>query len=235
MNCQIKERMFRILLLLCLMALSAPTPSFAAQASAEKELVALIRARYDDLQSFGADFEQTLSHKESGRAEKRQGKILFQKPLLIRWQTAKPNEETLIVNAKEIWDYLPDENLAYRYPPSIVQDSRSIVQVITGQAALTKDFDVKDAGREDGLAKLRLYPKEPTPQMVEATIWVEPEKGFIRRANILDFYGNSNEVRFKSFSPGLKIAATEFSFTPPKGVELEDRIDRQVQERELFK
>lgn len=146
------------------------------------DLTGRIQQRYATLNSFSASFEQTLTHKESGSVEKRQGTLLFQKPLLIRWQTAKPHAETLVVTNKEIWDYLPDEEVAYRYPPSLAQDSRSIIQVITGQAVLTKDFEVKDEGLEQGLAKLRLYPKEPAPQMVEALIWVDPASGYIRRA-----------------------------------------------------
>lgn len=198
-------------------------------------LASVIQERYETLKSFSADFEQTLTHKESGSVERRQGRLLFQKPLLIRWHTAKPHEETLVVTAKEIWDYLPDEEVAYRYPPSLVRDSRSIIQVITGQAALTKDFEVKPEGEEQGLAKLRLYPKEPAPQMVEALIWVEPGSGYIRRASIVDFYGNTNEVRFTSFKPDARLKSSDFSFTPPKGIEVEDRIDRDVPERELFK
>lgn len=198
------------------------------------DMAAVIQARYEKTGSFSADFEQTLTHKESGSVEKRQGKLLFKKPLLIRWQTAKPHEETLVVTGKEIWNYLPDEEIIYRYPLTLVQDSRSIIQVITGQAALTKDFDVKSEGKEDGLAKLRLFPKEPAPQMVEAIIWVEPDTGYIKRANILDFYGNGNEIRFTSFTPDVSIKASDFSFTPPKGVEVEDRIESAVPEKELF-
>lgn len=198
------------------------------------DMAAIIQARYEKTGSFSADFEQTLTHKESGSVEKRQGKLLFKKPLLIRWQTAKPHEETLVVTGKEIWNYLPDEEIIYRYPLTLVQDSRSIIQVITGQAALTKDFDVKSEGKEDGLAKLRLFPKEPAPQMVEAIIWVEPDTGYIKRANILDFYGNGNEIRFTSFSPDVSIKASDFTFTPPKGVEVEDRIESAVPEKELF-
>ena len=207
-------------------------------ASADSEAIRyadLIRTRYEALKSFTADFEQTLTHKESGSVEKRKGRLLFQKPLLIRWQTAKPHEETLVVTGKEIWDYLPDEDIAYRYPPSLVQDSRSIIQVLTGQSAMNRDCDVKAAGKDGGLMRLLLYPHEPTPQMVEAAIWVEPESGYIRRANIVDFYGNANDVRFTSFRPDARIAPAEFRFTPPAGVEVEDRIDRHVEERELFK
>lgn len=204
-------------------------PVFAA------DMAAAIQARYEKTGSFSADFEQTLTHKESGSVEKRQGKLLFKKPLLIHWQTAKPHEETLVVTGKEIWNYLPDEEIAYRYPLTLVQDSRSIIQVITGQAALTKDFDVKPEGKENGLDKLRLFPKEPAPQMVEAIIWVEPDTGYIKRANILDFYGNSNEIRFTSFAPDVSIKTSDFSFTPPKGIEVEDRIESAVPEKELFR
>ncbi len=215
------------------MALCLIMTSFAT--AQNTDMAAAIQARYEKLGSFAADFDQTLTHKESGAVEKRQGKLLFKKPLLIRWQTVSPHEETLVVTGKEIWNYIPEEEVAYRYPPSLVQDSRSIIQVITGQAALTKDFDVKAEGREDGLSKLRLFPKEPAPQMVEAVIWVEPDTGYIRRASILDFYGNSNEVRFNRFSPDVSIKASEFSFTPPKGVDVEDRIDSAVPEKELFR
>ena len=218
-----------------MLALAAGLVIFAATAAQASDIANTIQARYEKLRTFSATFEQTLTHKESGSVEKRQGNLLFQKPLLIRWQTDKPHEETLVVTSKEIWDYLADEEIAYRYPLELVRDSRTIIQVITGQAALTKDFDVKEDGQENGLAKLHLYPKEAAPQMVEALLWVEPATGYIRRASIIDFYGNSNDVRFTQFKPDTTLKASDFTFTAPKGVEVEDRIDRKVQERELFK
>jgi len=216
-------------------ALAAGLVLVAVTAAQASDIANTIQARYEKLRTFSATFEQTLTHKESGSVEKRQGNLLFQKPLLIRWQTDKPHEETLVVTNKEIWDYLADEEIAYRYPLELVRDSRTIIQVITGQAALTKDFDVKEDGQENGLAKLHLYPKEAAPQMVEALLWVEPSTGYIRRASIIDFYGNSNDVRFTQFKPDTSLKASDFTFTAPKGVEVEDRIDRKVQERELFK
>ena len=218
-----------------MLALAAGLVLLAASAAQAADIANTIQTRYDKLRTFSASFEQTLTHKESGSVEKRQGSLLFQKPLLIRWQTDKPHEETLVVTSKEIWDYLADEEVVYRYPLELVRDSRSIIQVITGQAALTKDFDVKEAGQENGLTKLHLYPKEPAPQMVEALLWVEPSTGYIRRARIVDFYGNSNDVRFTQFQPDTSLKVSDFTFTAPKGVEVEDRIDRKVQERELFK
>lgn len=225
--------MFKFIMTFLLAVGIFASPALAA--SEQDALVGKIKSAYENLNAFRGDFTQVLSHKESGAKESRKGQLSFQKPLLIRWQTAKPHEETLVVTAKEIWDYLPDEEIAYRYPPSLAQDSRSIIQVITGQSALTKDFKIRQLGTENDLVKLALYPKEPSPQMVEANIWVNPATGHIRRAKIVDFYGNANDVALDTFKPANKIDAAQFRFTPPKGVEIEDRMDKKIEERELFK
>lgn len=220
----------RILLFLFMAALMAQ-PGHAASA----DLVDRIQKAYANINAFTADFTQTLTHKESGAVEKRNGSIQFQKPLRVRWQTEKPHEETLVINSREIWDYIPEEQIAYRYGPEVAQDSRRIIQVITGQAKLDRDFDVKNGINENGLVKLALFPKEPSTDLVEATIWADPQSGIIQRASVTDFYGNINNIAFKSFKPASKLPDQRFSFTPPKGVDVEDRLANKVRERDLFK
>ncbi|MDR2056006.1 MAG: outer membrane lipoprotein chaperone LolA [Desulfovibrio sp.] len=219
-------------LLVCALCLPAEETPCAAGAA---ETAARIQKRYTAIKGFSADFEQTLTHRESGAVEKRKGVLLFQKPFLVRWETEKPHRELLVVTGGEIWDYLPDEELAYRYPLSMVQDSRGIIQVITGQAALTKDFDVKPDGEEGNFVRLRLHPREPGPQMVEAAIWADRADGYIRRAELVDFYGNKNTVSFTSFHPGIQFGEKDFNFTPPAGVEVEDHSGKKTPQRELFK
>ncbi len=219
------KRPFALLLLAGALALAPVTGRSAT-------LEDTIRSNYAQMKTFSAEFDQTLTHKESGSVEKRHGKLLFQKPLRIRWQTQKPHEELLIVTDSDIWNYLPDEKIAYRYQTAIIKGSSSIIQVITGQAVLTKDFDVKLAGLENGMQKLLLYPKEPSTQLVEAQIWVEPGTGYIRRGRSVDFYGNTNEISFTKFSPNAELRDGDLRFTPPKGTEVEDR--RKDMEKALF-
>jgi outer membrane lipoprotein carrier protein len=204
-------------LLLALLLASIPAPLGAS------DITDLMQRTYGATASFSADFEQILTHRESGAVERRQGTLRFRKPMLVRWETAKPSHELLVVTEKELWNYLPDEEMAYRYPLSIVQDSRSIIQVLTGQAALTKDFDVREQEAEQGVTELLLYPKEPTTQLVEARLSVETATGYIRRTVIADFYGNTNDVRFTSLTPNASLPSSTFVFSPPKGVEVEDR------------
>lgn len=223
------KKLFLILLFLLLSAF----PARAARV--DSALVDKIQKAYDSVKAFEADFEQTLTHKESGAVEKRKGKLLFKKPLLIRWVTEKPNAESLIINESEIWDYIPDEEIAYRYSPNLVKDSKSIIQVITGQAKLTTDFDLKQLSPQNGMTRLQLLPDEPTTQMVDAIIWVDPQKGLIRRARINDFYGNSNDVNLLSVRELNDAPKGSFNFKPPKDVEVEDRTKSGPQGKELFK
>lgn len=203
--------------------------------SASIPIAGRIQDFYGQTKGFSADFTQLLEHKESGSKETRQGSLSFEKPLSIRWHTKKPHEETLVVTDKEIWDYLPDEEIVYRYSPEVAQDSRSIIQVITGQAPLSSDFDVKSMGKENNLEKVTIYPHEPSTQMVEAILWVQPESGQITRARVIDFYGNANDITLKNYKNNPKFSSSEFKFAPPKGIEVEDRVDKQLEERELFK
>ncbi|WP_297218327.1 outer-membrane lipoprotein carrier protein LolA [uncultured Desulfovibrio sp.] len=201
--------------------------------AAPSALVNGIKERYRTLESFSASFEQKLLHKESGNTETRTGTLRFKKPLLIRWETTSPSPELLVVTEKEIWDYLPDEEVAYRYSPDLVQDSRSIIQVLTGQSALDRDFDITEEGTENGLRKLHLYPKEPSTQMVEAFLWVDSSH-LILRADIIDFYGNHNDVTFSAFKSNAGMPASTFRFTPPDGVDVEDRLKSGQPEGGLF-
>ncbi len=222
------------LALISLPASAAPS----AQASV-KDVVAKMQTSYKTLKNFRADFTQELTHQESGTTETRTGVLLFQKPLLVRWESVPPHAELLLVGEQDIWNWLPDEELAYRYNLDMVKDSRSLIAVITGQSPLDRDFDVefmneipagedvakeKAAGTLDA-AHLLLYPKEPTPQMVEVQLWIDRSSGFIRRAQVMDFYGNTNRITFAKFQPDEKLSAKDFTFTPPKGTEVEDHRD----------
>jgi outer membrane lipoprotein carrier protein len=223
-------RMLCIPMLLILL----PQAAFAAAGPRLNAVVKEIQRVYGAMDAFQANFTQKLTHRESNSFEMRDGALLFKKPLFVRWETTKPNAELLLINNREIWNYLPDEKLAYRYAPELAQDSRTLIRVVTGQARLDQDFFVEESGKENGLLHLKLYPLEPTQQMVEGGIWVDPAAYLIKKAIIIDFFGNSNEVTFTSFTTKLKLEDKNFDFAPPKGTAVEDRRKDGVREQ-IFK
>jgi outer membrane lipoprotein carrier protein len=182
-----------------------------------------IQSRYTAITSMRAEYTQTLVHKESGSREERSGVLSFARPLLVRMETRTPSPELLLVGKDVIWNVFPEEEIAYKYSLSLAQDSRSIVQIITGQASLTKDFYVENQKEEGGLLVLDLFPKEATLALVEARLWIDPETNLIKRLRIFDFYGNENEIAFSKQEVNITIPASQFSYTPPKDFAIEDR------------
>ncbi len=207
-------------LALALPALAAPVDTAT--------LIRHIQDIYGGVNSFRARFTQELTHQESAVTETRRGSFLFRKPMLVRWETEEPTPELLVVTSREVWNYLPDEDLAYRYSLDLVQDSRSLMVVITGQSPLDQEFDLEvlpESPDDDGLIHLLLYPKDPAPQLTEAHIWVDPASFLIKRAMVMDFYGNTNKISFESMTPGGLVDDADFRFTPPPGTEIEDRTE----------
>ena len=208
-----------------------------SSAWADDALVAKIQTRYQAVNSLSGDFKQVLVHKESGSRTEQSGTIAFRKPLLVRWEVITPKrEELIVISETEVWDYIPGEEIAYKYPVEIVQDSRTMIKVITGQADLREDFKVRADGREDELNKLKLIPKEATQQITLAVIWVADD-GVIRRAMIQDFFGNENDITFTSLAFDTPLADDQFNFSPPAGIDVEDRSGEgldQPEERRLF-
>lgn len=197
-----------------------------------RDFVQDVQQYYDTLSTFSAQFEQTLQHKESGSTEMRKGTIQFKKPLQILWQTNSPHNEQWIVSKNDIWDFLPDEEVVYRYAASLLKDSGGIIGLLTGQVSLRRDFTVKPVGEEGGLHKLLLLPKEPSIQLVEALAWLDGQ-GAINKIRSTDFYGNVNEIKLINIKKNITLGDQLFNFKPPKGVEVEDLRNSDLQ-KNLF-
>ena len=209
-----------LLLIFCFFSLACTPQDGLARDSKELEKIKLF---YNNINTFSADIEQTLKHKETGNLEKRNGKIKFLKPAFIYWNTFKPNEEFLICEKNAIWDYFPDEQIVYKYPTHLLNNTHGILQIITGADALDKNFKIVSSKIDGKYMNFTLLPKEPTTQLVEANIWVDPDKGIITKGIITDFYGNTNEITLKNFKTDIRLSAKDFNFNPPKNVDIEDK------------
>ncbi|CAK7014548.1 MAG: Outer-membrane lipoprotein carrier protein [Desulfovibrio sp.] len=224
-----------IITVLCCLGLFATIPAaHAAVVSTVDPVVIAVQKRYAAIKSMRAEFMQTLIHKESGNKETRTGVLYFAKPLLVRWETKTPIPELLLVTKEAVWNAFPDEDMAYKYPPELSAESSGIMQVVTGQGDWAKEFDIENKGTEKGMTRLVLYPKNPTQSMTEAELLAETKTGRITYVCITDFYYNRNEITFTSQEFDQGVAADTFTFTPPKGMKVEDRTKGGAQGKPLL-
>ena len=193
---------------------------FSAQA---EDISDKIHTRYKEISSFKTSFVQELTKAASGNTEKRKGVIYFQKPTNVRWQTNEPEKETLLVNKSTVWQYIPKENLAYKFALRNKFKSKTMIEFITGDVNVEKDFQLERLDKSDeGWVKLKLTPKDPEPSMVMAHLWVEPKSGLLRRIKIRDFWSNENTLTFKDIQLSPDISPDLFNFEPPEDVEVKD-------------
>lgn len=203
---------------------------YAADDIDQSTIIINLQKAYAKMKSFKAQFNQELFHRESNTTQSRKGTILFQQPININWETEKPNAEILVINNKEIWNYLPEEEIAYRYHPNVMESSHAALSVITGQNKISDNFEIEILEDADataqGLKAFLLYPINPTPQIVEAQLWINPKTNEIKKATILDFYGNTNSIEFTKFTPNARVKKKDFIFKTPEGVDIEDHYDK---------
>jgi outer membrane lipoprotein carrier protein len=196
------------------LALCAPSLVFA------QAITKRIQARYESIDAFTTEFTQELVNAASKEKELREGVISFKQPRLIRWETVSPEKELLVVGKEQVWNYFPEDAVAYLYPVDQIFDSKTMLRFISGEANLETDFTVEEQGKEAGLVKLKLVPRKPEPNLVLAHVWVDPDSALLRRVQLVDFFGNTNQLSFKNTKVSVELPGTLFTFVPPKGVEI---------------
>lgn len=201
------------------------TMLFLAGVAKADDLLDGMQKKYEAMTSLSAEFEQVLFNTASGEEDKRSGSIAFKKPQLIRWETLEPEKELIVIGQDEVWDYIEEEMVAYKYTREYVLDSKTMIRFISGQANLEEDFYIEREGEEEGLVKLSLTPMEPEPQLVHAYLWVDPKTKLFKRITLMDFYGNENTLTFTSLEENPDLADDLFEFTPPEDVDIMDNSE----------
>jgi outer membrane lipoprotein carrier protein len=218
-----KASLLPLFMALCLLALCA-APALAVDAT---ELAGRIQKKYATINAFSANFSQSIRNAASGDTEKRSGSFLFKKPVLVRWETLKPEKELLVVGKDAVWDYFEEDKEAYRYAVQEIIGSKTMLRFLTGKANLTEDFLVAAGKPEEagpGQAVLQLAPREPEPGLVLAKVWVDLSTDMIARIFIQDFYANTNDLSLEGVVVNPKLADSLFAFTPPKDAKVRDNV-----------
>lgn len=182
----------------------------------------LVFSRYQKVKTMRAQFDQTITHKESGIEEQRTGELLFQKPFLVRWSSNPPFSELIVIDKDYLWQYFPDEEMAVKFKAAEVDDQSEFLAVLTGRAPLLEKFRILPQQEVEGVYSLKLLPFSPSMSLVEATIWVDMESGLILRLAYTDFYGNVNDIAFANQELDVRLPGEAFGIKLPPGTVVED-------------
>ena len=217
--------------------LALPTTPHDAQT-----VLRALEARYHHAQTLKAAFYERYSDSSSaGEGSAESGIVYFSQPGRMRWEYESPEQKLFIVDATNVWFYVPADRTVSRAKVKESSDWRTPLALLTGKSdisklcrsieilesaktpATTEDSENRSSNPENTV--LRCVPKrEPadTDQEIrEVLLESDPESHLVRL--IIRQPGNlETEFRFANWQENLPIAETMFHFAPPPGVTVVD-------------
>ena len=197
-------------------------------------VVALVQSFYEQTRTLQADFEQTRYTRLYDRYDRANGRVVFKKPGMMRWDYARPNGQVFVSNGKKLSVYQPPEEGEKRgqlIERALDEDQLpSAFAFLTGRGQLDEDFEVRllEHDREqfgDGYV-LQLIPRKPTPNYEQLVFYVRTltrggkRAGIVQRVLIIDTAGNRNRFDFSKLKFNRDVSDKRFDYRPPKGTEI---------------
>lgn len=192
-----------------------------------RTIAARVQSFYDQTRDVSADFYQTYVNKLYKRTDRSQGKVVFRKPGMMRWDYAQPNGKIIVSDGKRLVMYEPgDDGDKGQYAEQEVSQAQlpQAMSFLMGSGRLEESFTFRllDAAKE-GYPNgdvLELKPKQPTPHYVRILFYVERDprlRGLVRRILIIDESGNRNRFDFSAIKFNGGVGEEPFRWAPPAG------------------
>lgn len=191
------------------------TLTLNASANAPQQLVSIV----EGLTTATAAFDQVQYDKTGKPIAKSQsrGTFALARPGKIRWQYTHPNKQLIVADGEKVWIY--DEDLKQvTVKPQSAALAGSPAAFLLGQGDLAGTFALVDAGTSEGLVWVGATPKAKDSGIHSMRIGMSGQE--LRRMEIVDALGNKSVISLVDVRRGAKIDASQFSFVPPKGVDV---------------
>jgi outer membrane lipoprotein carrier protein len=201
--------------------ISLPTSLTAslAQRSEVDALVNKIESRYGRMRGLAAEFEQAYSA-PGGRERHERGRLVLQRPRLMRWEYDPKPGKLFIVNGRDAWFYVPADREATHADASKVSDARFPFLFLLGQTNLHREFrsiTLVDGSEQTETRTLHLVPRGSSSGLREIFLEVYAD-GRIVKVKLVDEAGAISEVTLRGVRENFIAPADAFEFRPPPGV-----------------
>mgnify|MGYP002066905714 CR=1 FL=1 len=188
--------------------LAAPTADTAAAMRVEGFL--------GQLTSLRAEFRQTVTDARGRVLEQAEGTMALARPGRFRWDYRVP-EQLVVSDGVTMWLYDVElEQVTVRAAGGALAGTPAML--LAGEGDLNLEFEITDAGQQDGLDWSRLTPRRPDGDFREVRL------GFagrvLRRMTFFDRLGQTTELELLRVVRNPRFDSSLFKFVPPPGVDV---------------
>ncbi len=211
---------YLVLLWLLLGALVVPA---AAGEMTPLEVARRLQQTYDRTIAFRAEFTQVTTVPMSNRRREGSGTVIFRKPHLMRWEYLRPDRQVLVSDGKRVRLYFAGSNQMMIRPVDEYLESDVTYAFFSGSGEIVRDFEVSEAlaeFRHPDYHVIKLVPRTLHPQVDYLYLWVDREKFFMQRLEIIDQFGSATILAFARVEIDPVLPPDFHHFEPPPGTEI---------------
>jgi len=176
------------------------------------------------LESYQADFRQTLSNEQGEALETSTGKVYMQNPGRYRWEYEQPYVQLLITDSETLWIYDKDlEQVTIKNVAGAIDNTPAAI--ISGQQNITENFVVVNMGVIEGFDWVELTPRDIESQY--RSIRLGFDKNSLIMMILNDNLGQITRIDFLNPERNQRFGGPLFTFEIPEGVDVID--ERQLE------
>jgi len=183
----------------------------------DADALARLNAFSTELESFTADFEQTLYDADSEPLQSSSGTVALKRPGRFVWEYAEPASQTIIADGERIWLY--DRDLAQVTVNSIDERVEGTPFVLLmGSAPLGEAYEISALGESEGVEWLELVPKGEGGDF--EALFIGLDDAGLAALELRDSFGQATQIRFANFARDVDLDDALFEFDVPAGVDV---------------
>ncbi|ELB2202987.1 outer membrane lipoprotein chaperone LolA [Vibrio parahaemolyticus] len=167
-------------------------------------------------EGFSADFSQQVISPEGEMVMEGEGTVEIARPSLFRWSTTFPDENLLVSDGKTLWYYSPFIEQVSIYWQEQATEQTPFVLLTRNRASDWDNYKISQKGNE-----FTLIPTAVDSTQGQFQINIDA-KGVVKGFNVIEQDGQKGLFTFSNVKLG-KPKADRFTFTVPKGVEVDDQ------------
>lgn len=172
------------------------------------------------LEGLQAQFTQRLSDRSGQVTDESSGTLAIKRPNRFRWDYRDPHEQVIVADGTRVWVYDSDlEQVTVRKLD--VALSSTPAMLLSGEGALTDNFNITDASERDGVLWVRMEPKRNDTDFRSVRLGFAGSKAQeLKFMELADKLGQTTLLEFSKFERNPKLDPARFVFKVPPGADV---------------
>ena len=183
-----------------------------------------LKSLLNGVKTMQAAFTQTVYDNREKPVETSYGKMSMERPGKFRWEVTKPIPQLIIANQSKLWIYDPDlEQVTIRKLEKATGDTPALL-LSHVDAEIDKSYTITTAPTEANIQWFKLVPKNKDSMFEQVKLGFAKQQ--IQQMRLQDHLGHTTQIKFSNITTNNNLAATLFTFKPPKNTDVIDETNR---------